>query len=691
MESASKRKASAAGSPESEGRASKRQRMPDESEKETPETTFIKGMKFIETMKAAKDKNGRLIATNFLELPDRESLPDYYEEIKLPIAFSTIEAKLNNREYSSLAELEGDVKRMVHNAKQYNDKKSAVYDDAERIRKTASNFMVKNNPAYKNPSYSAVATPIPGEDAAANGHQVTAKRQLSERPKRMASASASTVVAQPEPEPQPDPTPSKTRQAAKQPTPVKEIETTGETGETGETDFTGKSFQEAQELLIKEFIEYVEPESGLPIYQPFVHLPSRSLKDYYSAIKNPMSLDRVLKKVQGFIGRSAGFSGISDFKTWHQLEECAALIWRNARDFNEDGSDIFNLANEFEEHFRQRLEDAKEKVKEPAKQTLRLNMNAQQHKPSGIKLRLGGNKNSPAPGSAPGTPAGRSSATPGVIVDNEALERQQRQVQAGLSGQRPPSSGGQGAHTTRSASAASPAPNGVKSETQPGQSPALDTIRPSSTAPDSRPSTSQPASMPPPISATPRPPSATPYTNGHLPMQQGHSYMGGPYHPPNGFDNKYRQPGKSVADALLPVVVINTHPQLNVPRPFKFHIPASPRLTQQSVTVSLPSSHSSIQIQPHVPVALTQRPWRIFVIVNNTRVNQVPASLEQQQSSSTAASRDKSRQVYETRLQPGVNRIDVEIVAASVPSPANPKAPEGIEMEKCTVFVNLMR
>lgn len=61
-----------------------------------------------------------------------------------------------------------------------------------------------------------------------------------------------------------------------------------------------------------------------------------------------MSLDRVLKKVQGFIGRSAGFSGISDFKTWHQLEECAALIWRNARDFNEDGSDIFNLANEFE-------------------------------------------------------------------------------------------------------------------------------------------------------------------------------------------------------------------------------------------------------------------------------------------------------------------------------------------------------
>ncbi|KAK8164438.1 Bromodomain-containing protein [Phyllosticta citrichinensis] len=677
MESASKRKASAAGSPESESRASKRQRMPDaDAERETPETTFVKGIKFVETMKAAKDKNGRLIATNFLELPDRDSIPEYYEEIKLPIAFSTIEAKLHNREYSSLAELEGDVKRMVHNAKQFNDKKSAVYEDAERIRKTASNFMVKNNPAYKNPSYTAVATPIPGEDAT-NGHQLTAKRQLSERPKRTASATAPKPEV--EPESQPDPTPSKTRHSERQPTPAKEAEK----AETGETDFTGKNFQEAQEMLIKEFIEYVEPESGLTIYQPFVHLPSRSLKEYYSAIKNPMSLDRVLKKVQGFIGRSQGFSGISDFKTWHQLEECVSLIWRNAREFNEDGSEIFNLAGEFEEHFKQRLEDAKEKIKEPAKTTLRLNMNAQQQKPSGIKLRLGGNKSSPAPPSAPDTPVvGRRRATPNVIVDNDALERQKRLVNAGLYEQRPSSSGGQGASTGRSGSAASPAPNGVKSETQPGQSPALETIRPSSTAPDSRPSTSQPtASMPPPNSATPRPPSVSPYTNGHVPMQQSHSYTGGPYHPPNGLDNKYRQPGNSAADALLPNITINTHPQLNVARPFKFNIPASPKLTEQSVTVSLPGTHTSIQIQPHVPVALTQRPWRIFVSVNNTRINQV-TNLETRG--------EKGRPVYESRMQPGVNRIEIEVIAATASVAGKPKS-EGVDLEKCIIFVNLMR
>lgn len=380
-------------------------------------------------------------------------------------------------------------------------------------------------------------------------------------------------------------------------------------------------------------------------------------------------------------------------------------------------------------------------------------MNAQQHKPSGIKLRLGGNKNSPAPGSAPGTPAGRSSATPGVIVDNEALERQQRQVQAGLSGQRPPSSGGQVSLPCHAKSALPPPALNVNRGSRRNES-FKNPLRPQScrTASDNnirepilrvaRPqhplhqtesrAKRNPASLlrwiqydppaprqildpqhlnqhrcllrsvPPLVhpvphhtpTATCRCSKATPTWVDHITLPT--ALTTSTVNPENVRPLRssrlfFANLQTAVADALLPVVVINTHPQLNVPRPFKFHIPASPRLTQQSVTVSLPSSHSSIQIQPHVPVALTQRPWRIFVIVNNTRVNQVPASLEQQQSSSTAASRDKSRQVYETRLQPGVNRIDVEIVAASVPSPANPKAPEGIEMEKCTVFVNLMR
>lgn len=56
------------------------------------------------------------------------------------------------------------MKRMVTNAKEYYPRNSEVYDDAERVRKATSNYMTKNNPAYKLiPNYSAIATPVPAE------------------------------------------------------------------------------------------------------------------------------------------------------------------------------------------------------------------------------------------------------------------------------------------------------------------------------------------------------------------------------------------------------------------------------------------------------------------------------------------------------------------------------------------------
>lgn len=56
---------------------------------------------------------------------------------------------------------------MVQNAKDFYDTRTRVYEDAERIRKALSNFMPKNNPAYRDETYRAVPTAIPddsGED-----------------------------------------------------------------------------------------------------------------------------------------------------------------------------------------------------------------------------------------------------------------------------------------------------------------------------------------------------------------------------------------------------------------------------------------------------------------------------------------------------------------------------------------------
>ena len=86
---------------------------------------------------------------------------------------------------------------------------------------------------------------------------------------------------------------------------------------------------------------------GLQIFLPFQNLPSRSLKDYYQLIKDPMSLAAIQKKVRGVIGREAP-TGHTLCKSWDAFEDAFSLIWKNARIYNEDGSDIYNLSLELE-------------------------------------------------------------------------------------------------------------------------------------------------------------------------------------------------------------------------------------------------------------------------------------------------------------------------------------------------------
>lgn len=87
--------------------------------------------------------------------------------------------------------------------------------------------------------------------------------------------------------------------------------------------------------------------SGLLIFTPFVNLPPRTLADYYALIEHPTSLKGLQKRVRGIQGRSAP-TGITEFKSWDAFEKEVGHIWRNAREYNEDGSDMFNLAGEFE-------------------------------------------------------------------------------------------------------------------------------------------------------------------------------------------------------------------------------------------------------------------------------------------------------------------------------------------------------
>ena len=79
----------------------------------------------------------------------------------------------------------------------------------------------------------------------------------------------------------------------------------------------------------------------------FLNLPSRTLQDYYRMIKHPVSLKSLAKTVQGIRGRDpAPIPPATLWKSWDAFENEVSFIWNNAREYNEDGSAIVELAEE---------------------------------------------------------------------------------------------------------------------------------------------------------------------------------------------------------------------------------------------------------------------------------------------------------------------------------------------------------
>jgi hypothetical protein len=112
--------------------------------------------------------------------------------------------------------------------------------------------MTKHNPAYKTNNYVAVATPIPGEENSLPGkpipriastpraaaHSPAATPDTFDRPRRAAAAAQLAT-----------PVPSRLRLSASRAN--EQVE--------DNPDFDGKTFQQAQEQIVKDLIEYTEP------------------------------------------------------------------------------------------------------------------------------------------------------------------------------------------------------------------------------------------------------------------------------------------------------------------------------------------------------------------------------------------------------------------------------------------------
>lgn len=155
-----------------------------------------------------------------------------------------------------------------------------------------------------------------------------------------------------------------------------------------------------------------------------------------------------------------------------------------------------------------------------------------------------------------------------------------------------------------------------------------------------------------------------------------------------------------IDEALIPKITLNTHPALNLAKPWSVSVHASKQKMTHSATIAVSATHSYIQITPQVPIALTTRLYRLFVTVNGNRtleVNRVPVTAGINGSSpgpGYEGGKKKGEPVFEAKLIGGVNRIEVEIVAEREQKDGDgvrEKEKDQIEVEKSTIFLHLMR
>lgn len=147
--------------------------------------------------------------------------------------------------------MESDFKRLVSNAKSFNERNSEIFSAAEKVRKMVSNYMVKHNPAYKDPNYIPFPTPVPDKDpendtkheenAEVDAEGETDPEDIVEKPRRLMTLHGPSAEKE-----------ESRRRASSTPA----VQDAADAGES----FEGNTFQQAQEKIVTELIQLKNEE-----------------------------------------------------------------------------------------------------------------------------------------------------------------------------------------------------------------------------------------------------------------------------------------------------------------------------------------------------------------------------------------------------------------------------------------------
>jgi len=98
----------------------------------TPNEARIQAI--LKGIRKPKNQQGQLMIKDFDRLPDKQAMPEYFIEVKQPMAYDVLKRKVKRKKYRSVEEFMADVNLMFNNAKNYNTDESQIHKEAVALQ-----------------------------------------------------------------------------------------------------------------------------------------------------------------------------------------------------------------------------------------------------------------------------------------------------------------------------------------------------------------------------------------------------------------------------------------------------------------------------------------------------------------------------------------------------------------------------
>ncbi|XP_072934610.1 protein polybromo-1 [Epargyreus clarus] len=261
--------------------------------------------KLLETVKNHLGPSGTPMADPFWKLPSRREYPDYYKEIKNPVSLNQIKNKIRRGNYGTLSEVAGDMNIMFENAKQYNVPTSRLYRDAVKLQRLMQQRVQELLDIVQSSSSDDESLSSMKNSAQVNTPRPRGRPRLN-------------------PAPVSSPTPSASPTVPKANLPLKK----------------------KLHYISKQLVEFTCSDGRQPMLL-FMEKPSKKLyPEYYNVIDRPIDMITIENNIKN--DRYSSIEEmVSDFR----------LMFSNCRQFNEEGSMIYEDASLLERVMNEKLKE----------------------------------------------------------------------------------------------------------------------------------------------------------------------------------------------------------------------------------------------------------------------------------------------------------------------------------------------